>query len=133
VRAGALLAHLAQPRGAMAGNGAAAWARTPERGADGVNGTEGGAGARPGSGRRRAPLRFSAVGPVLWWGNNGEAWAVDGGHGGGANFVCGGLWRSVRGTMAGARGGDAAGEVAGQNRGGVVAPCDRGSVAEHLA
>jgi hypothetical protein len=104
-----------------------------ERGADGVNGTEGGAGARPGSGRRRAPWRFSAVGPVLRWGNNGEAWAVDGGHGGGANFVCGGLWRPVRGMVAGARGGDAAGEVASQNRGGEVAPCDRGSAAELLA
>jgi hypothetical protein len=91
-RAGALSAHLAQPRGAMAGNGAAARARTPERGrADDVNDTEGGAGARPGSGRRRAPRRFSAVGPVLRWGNGGEAWAVDGGHGGGANFACGGL------------------------------------------
>jgi hypothetical protein len=47
-------------------------------GADGVNDMEGGAGARPGSGRRRAPRRFSAVGPVLWWGNGGEAWAGDG-------------------------------------------------------
>jgi hypothetical protein len=108
-------------------------AHTPERGrADGVNGTEGGAGARPGSGRRRAPRRFSAVGPVLRWGNGGEAWAVDGGHGGGANFSCRGLWRPVRCTVAGARGGDAAGAVAGHNRGGEVAPCDRSSVAELL-
>jgi hypothetical protein len=104
-----------------------------ERGADGVNDTEGGAGARPGSGRRRAPRRFSAVGPVLRWGNGGKAWAVDGGHGGGANFACGGLWRPVRGTVAGARGGDVAGEVVGHNRGGEVAPCDRESVAELLA
>jgi hypothetical protein len=133
-RAGALSAHLAQPRGATAGDGAVVRACTPERGrADDVNGTEGGEGARPGSGRRRAPRRFSTVGPVLRWGNGGEAWAGDGGHGGGANFACGGLWRPVRGTMAGARGGDAASEVAGLNRGGEVAPCDRESVTELLA
>jgi hypothetical protein len=33
---------------------------------------------------------------------------VDGDHRGGANFACGGLWRPVRGTVAGARGGEAA-------------------------
>jgi hypothetical protein len=76
---GGISAHLAQPRGATAGNGAVAWARTPERGrVDGVNGTEGGEGARPRFGRRRAPRRFSAIGPVLRWGNGGEAWAGDG-------------------------------------------------------
>jgi hypothetical protein len=42
----------------------------------------------------------------------------------------GGLWRSVRGTVADVRGGDAAGAVAGHNRRGKVAPCDRESVAE---
>jgi hypothetical protein len=46
------------------------------------------------------------------------------------NLACGGLWRPVRGTVVGARGGDAAGAVAGHNRGGKVAPCDRESVAE---
>jgi hypothetical protein len=94
---------------------------------------EGGEGARPGSGRRRAPRRFSAAGPVLRRGGVGEARAGDGGHGGGANFSCGDLWRPVRDTMAGAHGGYAAGEVAGHNRGGEVAPCDRESVAELLA
>jgi hypothetical protein len=64
------------------------------------------------------------VGPVLWRGGGGEARAGEGGHGGGANFSCEGLWRPVRGTVAGARGGDTAGEVAGHNRGGQVAPCD---------
>jgi hypothetical protein len=87
-------------------------------------------GARPGSGRRRVPRRFSAVGPVLWRGGGGEARVGEGGHGGGANFACGGLWRPVRGTVAGARSGDAAGEVTGHNRRGKVAPCDRESVAE---
>jgi hypothetical protein len=100
-----------------------------EGGADGVDGTEEG-GARPGSGRRRVPRRFSAVGPVLRWGSGGEARAGEGGHGGGANLACGGLWWSVRGTVAGARGGVATGAVAGHNRGGKVAPCDRESVAE---
>jgi hypothetical protein len=107
-------------------------ARQREGGND-VNGTERGARARPGAGRRRAPRGFSAVGPVLRWGNGGEAWVGDGGHGGGANFTCGGLWRPVHGTVAGAHGGDAAGEVAGHNRVGEVASCDRESVAELLA
>jgi hypothetical protein len=107
---------LAQPRGATAGErrcGAGPHAR--ERGGNGVNSTEGGARARPG------------------WGNGGGAWAVDGGHGGEANFAYGGLWRPVRGTAAGARGGDAAGEVAGHNSVGEVASRDRESVAELLA
>jgi hypothetical protein len=92
--------------------------------------TEGGEGARPGSGRRRAPRRFSAVGPVLRRGSGGETRAGEGGHGGGVNLTSGGLWRPVRGTVAGARGGDVAGAGAGHNRGGKVAPCDRESVAE---
>jgi hypothetical protein len=79
--------------------------------------TEGGEGARPGSGRRRAPRRFFAAGPVLRRGGGGEARAGDGGHGGGLNWTGGGLWRPVRGTVAGARGGDAVGAVAGRNRG----------------
>jgi hypothetical protein len=51
-----------------------------EGGGNGVNGTEGGT-RSTGAGRRRAPRRFSAVGPVLRWGSGGGAWAVDGGHG----------------------------------------------------
>ena len=134
-RAGALSAHLAQPRGATAGERRCdAGPHARERGeGNGVNGTEGGTRARPGAGRRRAPRRFSAVGLVLRWGSDGGAWAVDRGHGGGANFACGGLWWPVRGTVAGARGGDAAGEVAGHNRVGEVASRDRESVAELLA
>jgi hypothetical protein len=134
-RAGALLAHLAQPRGATAGGTALRRgpARQREGGGNDVNGTEGGARARPGAGQRRAPRRFSAVGLVLRWENGGEAWAGDGGHEDGANFTCGGLWRPVRGTVAGARGGDAAGEVAGHNSVGEVASRDRESVAELLA
>jgi hypothetical protein len=100
--------------------GTAQWrgpARQREGGADGVDDTEEG-GARLGSGRRRVPRRFSAVGPVLWRGSGGEARAGEGGHGGGANLTGGGLWRPICGTVAGARGGDAAGGVAGHNRGG---------------
>jgi hypothetical protein len=107
-------------------------ARQREGGGNGVNGTEGGEGSTR-AGRRRAPRRFSAVGLVLRWGSGGGAWAVDRGHGGGANFACGGLWRPVRGTVAGARGGDAAGEVSGHNRVGEVACRDRESMAELLA
>jgi len=39
------------------------------------------------------------------------------GHDGGANLACGGLWRPVHGAVAGARGGEAAGEVSGHGRG----------------
>jgi hypothetical protein len=63
--------------------GTAPWrgpARQREGGADDVNVTEEG-GARPGSGRRRAPRRFSAAGPILRRGGGGEARAGDGGHG----------------------------------------------------
>jgi hypothetical protein len=76
------------------------------------------------------PQRFSAVGPVLRRGGSGEAQAGAGDHGGGANLTGGGLWRPVRGTVAGVRGGDVAGAVAGHNRRGKVVPCDRESVAE---
>jgi hypothetical protein len=58
---------------------------------------------------------------------------VDGDHRGGANFTFGGLWRPVRGTVASARGGEAAGEVSGHNRVGEVACRERESVAELLA
>jgi hypothetical protein len=88
--------------------------------------TEGGKGLD----RRRTPRRFSAVGPVLWRGSGGEARAGEVGHGGGANLACGGLWRPVRGAVAGARGGEAAGEVSGHDRGGKVVPCDCERVAE---
>jgi hypothetical protein len=145
--AGGILAQKAQARAggrafgplgpaARGDGGGTALRRGPARqreGGNSVNGTEGGARARPGAGRRRAPRRFSAVGPVLRWGNGGGAWAVDGGHGGGANFACGGLWWPVRGTAAGAHGGDASGEVAGHNSVGEVASRDRESVAELLA
>jgi hypothetical protein len=125
------LAHLAQPRGATAGEwrcGVGPHARERGGGND-VNDTEGGARAQPGAGRRR----FSAVGPVLRWENGGDAGAGDGGPGGGANFACGGLWRPVHGTVAGARDGDAAGEGSGHNSVGEVACRDHESVAELLA
>jgi hypothetical protein len=58
---------------------------------------------------------------------------VDEDHRGGANFACGGLGRPVRGTVAGFRGGEAAGEFSGQDRVREVACRERGSVAELLA
>jgi hypothetical protein len=126
-----LAAQLAQLCGATVGGrrrGAGPHARGRE-GLTALTATEG-RGVRPGSGRRRVPRWFFVVGPVLWRGSGGEARAGDGGHGGGVNLACGGLWRPVRGTVAGARGGDVVGVVAGHNRGGKVALCDRESVAE---
>jgi hypothetical protein len=70
------------------------------------------------AGRRRTPRRFSAVGPVLWRGSGGEARAGEVGHRGGANLACGVLWWPVHGAVADARGGEAAGEVPGHDRGG---------------
>jgi hypothetical protein len=58
---------------------------------------------------------------------------VDGDHRGGANFACGGLGRPVRGTVAGVRGGFAAGEFSGRIRVGKVVCRERGGVAELLA
>jgi hypothetical protein len=54
-------------------------------------------------------------------------------HRGGADFACGGLGRPVRGTVAGFRGDEAAGECSGRDRVGEVACRERGSVAELLA
>jgi hypothetical protein len=90
----------------------------------------GGGRGSTGAGRRRTPRRFSAVGPVLRRGSGGEARAVGGGHDGGANLACGGLWRPVHSAVAGARGGEAVGEVFGHDRGGKVVPSDRERVAE---
>jgi hypothetical protein len=117
--------------GATAGNDTVARARMPQRGRGltTLTATEGG-GFRPESGRWRIPRRFSAVGPVLRRGGGGEARAGAGDHGGGANLTGEGLWRSIRGVVAGVRGGDVAGAVAGHNRRGKVLPCDRESVAE---
>jgi hypothetical protein len=56
------------------------------------------------------------VGLVLWRGSGGEARAVVGGHGGGVNLTDGDLGWPVHGVVAGARGGEVAGEAAGRNR-----------------
>jgi hypothetical protein len=98
-------------------------------GAHGVDGN-GGREVRPESGRRWNPWRFSAVVPVLRLGGGGEAQVGAGDHRGGANLTGGGLWRPVRGAVAGVRGGDVAGAVAGHNRRGKVVHCDHESVAE---
>jgi hypothetical protein len=60
--------------------------------------------------------RFSAVGPVLWWGSGGEARAGVGDHRGGVNLTGGDLGWPVHDAVAGACGGEVAGEAAGRNR-----------------
>jgi hypothetical protein len=117
--------------GETAGNGVVARARMPGRGRGltALTATEGGGFDRSPAGGE-IPRRFSAVGPVLRRGGGGEARAGAGDHGGGANLTGGGLWRPVRGAVAGVRGGDVAGAVARHNRRGKVVPCDRESVAE---
>jgi hypothetical protein len=69
------------------------------------------------------------VGPVPRRGGGVATRAEAGDHRGGANFTGGGLWRPVRGAVAGVHDGDVAGEVAGCNRG-EGAPCDPECVAE---
>jgi hypothetical protein len=130
-RAGALAAQLAQLRGSDGGeqcHGAGPHARERE-GLTALTATEGG-GFRPESGRRRIPRRFSAVVPVLRRGGGGEARAGAGDHGGGANLTGGGLWRPVRGAVAGVRGGVVAGAAIGCNRGRGGVPRDRDRVVE---
>jgi hypothetical protein len=108
-------------------------ARGPHASEGGFNGVDdnGGRGvSRSEFGRRWNLRRFSAVGPVLRRGGGGETRAGAGDHRGGVNLTAGGLWRLVRGVVAGVHGGEVAGEDAGCNRrwGGV--PRDRECVAE---
>jgi hypothetical protein len=70
------------------------------------------------------------VGPVPQRGDGVAAQAEAGDHRGGANLTGRGLWRPIRGAVAGVHGGDVAGEVAGCNRGEKGAPCDPECVAE---
>jgi hypothetical protein len=70
------------------------------------------------------------VGPVLWRGSGGEAWAGVGDHEGGVNLTGGDLGWPVQGAMAGARGGEVAGEAAERNRRWGWVHCDREEVAE---
>jgi hypothetical protein len=68
--------------------------------------------------------------PVLWWGSGGEARAVVGVHGGGVNSTGGGPGWPVHGAVAGARGGEVAGEAVERNRRWGEVPCNRECVAE---
>jgi hypothetical protein len=70
------------------------------------------------------------VGPVLWRGSGGEARAGVGDHRGGVNLTGGDLGWPVHGAVAGARGGEVAGEAAERNRRWGEVPCDRECVAE---
>jgi hypothetical protein len=111
--------------------GTAPWrgAHTPARGVNGVDGhrRRGGFDRSPADGE--IPRRFSAVGPVLRRGGDGEARAGAGDHGGGVNLTGSGLWRPVRGTVAGVHGGEVAGAAVGCNRGWGGVPRDRDRVA----
>jgi hypothetical protein len=71
------------------------------------------------------PRRFSVVGPVPWRGSGGEARAGAGDHEGGVNLTGRGLGWSVHDTLAGARGGEVAGEAAERKRRWGEVPCDR--------
>jgi hypothetical protein len=62
------------------------------------------------------PRRFSAVGPVLWRGSGGEARAGVGDHGGGVNLTGGDFGVAGPRRVAGARGGEVAGEATGCDR-----------------
>jgi hypothetical protein len=65
------------------------------------------------------------VGPVLWRGSGGEAQAGVGDHGGGVNLTGGDLGWPVHGAVAGAHGGEVAGEAAERNRRWGWVRCDR--------
>jgi hypothetical protein len=117
--------------GQRRGNGAAARARTPERGGrtaltarrEGRELDRGPVGGEPRGGSLPS-VRFCGGETVA---KHGQVMGV------GRILPAGGLWRPVHGTVVGAHGGDSAGEVAGHNRVGEVASCDRESVAELLA
>jgi hypothetical protein len=80
------------------------------------SGDEGGGKVDRSSTASEIPRRFSAVGPVLWRGSGSEARARVGDHGSGVNLIGGDLGWPVHGTVAGARGGEVAGEAAECNR-----------------
>jgi hypothetical protein len=69
-----------------------------------------------GSAAGEIPLRFSAVGSVLWRGSSGEARAGVGDHGSGVNLTDGGFGVAGPRRVAGARGGEVTGEATGHDR-----------------
>jgi hypothetical protein len=83
-----------------------------------------------GSTTGEAPRRFSAGVPVPRRGSGGEARAGVGDYGGGANLAGGCLGWPVHGEVAGARGGEVAGEANGAIGEGKMVCRARGDVAE---
>jgi hypothetical protein len=77
---------------------------------------DGEGGVDRGSAAGEIPRRFSVVGPVLWRGSDGEARAGVGDHGGGVNLTGGGFGVAGPRRVAGARGGEVAGEATGRDR-----------------
>jgi hypothetical protein len=130
-RAGALATRLAQQRGGDGGGRRRGAGPTRQRGGlTAWTATEGEGGFDRSPADGEIPRRFSAVGLVLRRGGGGEARAGAGDHGGGVNLTGGGLWRPVRGTVAGVHGGKVAGAAVGCNRGRGGVPRDRDRVAE---
>jgi hypothetical protein len=80
-----------------------------------LNGDEEG-GVDRGSATGEIPRWFSAMGLVLLRGSGGEAWAGVGDHGGGVNLTGGGFGVAGPRRVAGARGGEVAGEATGRDR-----------------
>jgi hypothetical protein len=121
--AGGARGHVAQlgpPAGAARGRRRRRGS-TCQRGGTALGGDGGSAERKPIAGARRwfsagARRRFSAGDPALGGWGGGEARVGIGGHGGGVNLVGGGLERSVRCDLAGARGGEVAGEAYRCNR-----------------
>jgi hypothetical protein len=97
-------------------DGAVAWAHMAEEGGLTAWHGDGGKGASRGSTVGGILRQFSAGSPVLRRGSGGEARAGVGGHGGGVNLTGGGLGWPVHGAVAGAHGGEVAGEAAKCNR-----------------
>jgi hypothetical protein len=109
-----------------AGDGAVARAHTSAReGGLTARGSDGGGEVDRSSTAGEITRRFCAMGPVLWRGSGGEARAGVGDHGGGVNLIGGGQGWPVHGAVAGARGGEVAGEAAERKRRWGEVPCDR--------
>jgi hypothetical protein len=126
-----LAAQLAQQRGDGGGRRCGV-GPTCRRGGGGLTAravTEGG-GGRPEFDRRWNPAAVLRRGSGSAAGRRWRGTGGAGDHRGGVNLTGGGLGRPVRSAVAGAHGGEVAGEAAGCNRrwGGV--PCDCESVAE---
>jgi hypothetical protein len=102
----------------------------PARKGETTLGGDGGGGDRSESTADEVPRRFSVVVPVSGGRGGGLAWIRVGYHGGGVNLVGGCSGRPVHDEVAGARGGEVAGEATAYNKRGEKVCRARGEVAE---